>query len=56
MSNQNYNVNLNEMLGINDKNINIYHFSEEKIKIGMYFSPSAELDEIKEIIDGISND
>jgi transposase len=32
MSNQNYNVNLNEMLGINDKNINIYHYSEEKIK------------------------
>lgn len=32
MSNQNYNVNLNELLGINDKNINIFHYQEEKIK------------------------
>ena len=32
MSIQNYNVNLNEMLGLNDKNINIYHYQEEKIK------------------------
>ena len=32
MSIQNYNVNLNEMLGLNDKNINIYHYQEEKSK------------------------
>lgn len=31
MSNQNYNLNLNEILEINDKNIKIYHYQEEKI-------------------------
>ncbi|MEE1291014.1 MAG: PilZ domain-containing protein [Spirochaetota bacterium] len=41
---------------LSGKVVYVHRISEEKIKIGMYFSPSAELDEIKEIIDGISND
>ena len=38
---------------ISGRIVYINHISEEKMKIGMVLSPSAELNEIKEIIDTI---
>lgn len=39
---------------LSGKIVYVYHLNENKLKIGMSLSPSAELDEIKEIIDNIS--
>ena len=39
---------------LSGKIVYVYRVNDTKMKIGMFLSPSAELDEIKEIIDNIS--